>query len=245
MKTTTLKTPYDTLSQSYTQLVKTDPAKQFVQYPSALQLLGDVSQKTILDIGCGSGIFDRELAHRGAIVTGYDISAEQIATAQKAEQANPLGIDYAVSTPQEFRTDQKFDLAVSVLVLHYALDSKNLAQFFLSTHRVLKNDGKFVCILTNPGFKRLGKVLYNRRFTKLPSGKMLVEFFDANQKISLAAEYSDFSMSDYEQAATDGEFKKFSWINLEVAEIGLRQMGRDYWKGFKEDCPYVGFVAYK
>ncbi|MDZ4385264.1 MAG: class I SAM-dependent methyltransferase, partial [Candidatus Moranbacteria bacterium] len=228
MKTTT-HTQYDTLSQEYTRLVLTDPAKQFVQYPSALDLLGDVFQKTILDVGCGSGIFDRELAHRGAIITGYDISSEQIAMAQEAEQARTLGITYLVSTPQEFQPDKKFNLAVSVLVLHYALDIKNLTQFFLSTHQALKDDGKFVCILDNPGFKRLGEVLYNRRFTKLPSGKMLVEFFDANQAVSLSAEYSDFSMSDYEQAATNGGFKKFSWINLEVAEIGLRQMGQDYW----------------
>lgn len=244
MKTTT-HTQYDALSQNYTNLVQTDPAKQFIQYPSALQLIGNVSQKTILDIGCGSGIFDRELTHRGAIVTGYDISSEQIAIAQKEEQARPLGITYSVSTPQEFQTDQKFDLAVSVLVLHYALDSKNLAQFFLSTHQALKRGGKFVCILTNPLFKRLGEILYNRRFTKLPSGMMLVEFFNARQEVSLSAEYSNFSVDDYDWAATSGGFKKIKWQDLQVTPAGLCEMGRDYWKGFEGDCPYVGFVAYK
>ncbi|MDP1813209.1 MAG: class I SAM-dependent methyltransferase [Leadbetterella sp.] len=241
----TSQTPYDAISQKYTDLVMTDPAKRFVQYPSAIQLLGDVSKKTILDVGCGSGTFDRELARRGAIITGYDISSEQIANAEKLELANPLGINYAISNPQEFKASKKFDAAISVLVLHYALDIENLAQFFLSTFQVLKDDGKFVCILTNPGFKRLGEVLYNRRFTKLPNDKMLVEFFDQNQALSLSAEYSSFSFADYEKAATDGGFKKFGWINLKVSEIGLRTMGQDYWKGFEEDCPYMGFIAYK
>ena len=242
---TIINTQYNALSQGYTALVKADPVKQFVQYPSALDLLGDVFHKTLLDVGCGSGIFDRELARKGAIITGYDISSEQIAAAKKAEQSIPLHINYQVSTPQGFRSDKKFALAVSVLVLHYALDSRNLAQFFLSTYQALEDDGKFVCILTNPEFRRLGEVLYNRRFTKLADGKMKVEFFDANQKVSLSADYSDFSKNDYEQAATDAGFKKFGWINLKVTEIGLLQMGQDYWKGFAEDCPYVGFVAYK
>ena len=239
------KAPYDTISQNYTDLVKNDPAKQFVQYPSALNLLGDVSQKTILDVGCGSGIFDRELARRGAIVTGYDVSSKQIAHAKKSEETESLGIQYLVSDPSEFQTTEKFDKAVSVLVLHYARDKKHLAQFFFSTCQALKDNGKFVCILVNPNFKRLGQSVYNRRFIKLHSGKMQVDFLDKNQQISCSAEYSDFSTADYEQAAINGGFRSVKWIHLKVEKAGLQKMGQSYWQGFEEDCLYIGFIAYK
>ncbi|MDO8240619.1 MAG: methyltransferase domain-containing protein [Candidatus Moranbacteria bacterium] len=240
-----MKASYDSISQSYTDLVKTDPVKQFVQYPSALRLLGDISQKTVLDVGCGSGLFDQELAHRGAMVTGYDVSAEQIANAQKVEKNDSLGIQYVVADPSEFEATEKFDKAVSVLVLHYARDKEHLAQFFASTCQALRDDGKFVCILVNPNFKRLGQILYNRRFTRLASGKMQVDFLDKDQQISCSAEYSDFSTTDYEQTAIDGGFQGVEWIRLKVEEAGLQKLGQDYWQGFEEDCLYVGFIAHK
>lgn len=245
MKKTTIATTYDNISQNYTDLVKTDPVKKFIQYPSALRLLGDISQKSILDVGCGSGIFDRDMASRGAIVTGYDVSPEQIANAKKATQDNSPNINYFVSDPRELKADEKFDKAVSVLVLHYALDRDHLKQFFSSTYKALKDKGEFICILANPQFKRLEKILYNRRFVKLPNAKMRVDFFDKNQTISCSAEYSDFSVDDYEKSAISGGFKRIEWKNLKVERGGLIEMGREYWSGIEEDCPYIGFVSYK
>ena len=48
----------------------------------------------ILDIGCGHGRITRELARRGAGLTGIDISGALIGMARQAEQAEPLGIRY-------------------------------------------------------------------------------------------------------------------------------------------------------
>lgn len=241
-----LPAQYDAvISREYTNLVETDPQKRFVQYPSALRLLGDVSGQSVLDVGCGSGLFDRELAARGAIVVGYDVSAEQVALAQKAQQEEPMNIQYSVSDPSEFKTEKKFDKAVSVLVLHYAHDKHHLEQFFSSTSQALKDGGEFVCILVNPQFKRLGEVLYSRRFIKLGDGKMKADFFDRNQVQSFSVDFSDFSIDDYEQAAIGGGFKSVEWKPLKVEETGMQEMGQEYWKGFEDDCLYVGFVAHK
>ncbi|MBP9751627.1 MAG: class I SAM-dependent methyltransferase [Candidatus Moranbacteria bacterium] len=236
---------YEAISDRYTELVKTDPGKMFVQFPSALQLLGDVSGKTILDVGCGSGMFDQELSRRGAKVTAYDISSEQIAHAKEAQEKELSHVEYLVSSPQEFKSGKLFDEAVSVLVLHYAPDTEYLRDFFSSTEKVIKEGGRFVCILTNPEFKRLGEVVCNRCFKRLENGKMSADFFDKNKEVSFSAEFSDFSTGDYEKAATDAGFSRFEWIPLQVSEDGLQKLGADYWKGFEEDCLYVGFIAYK
>jgi len=236
---------YDLISKEYTELVESDPSKHFVQYPSALRLLGDVSGKRVLDVGCGSGIFDRELALRGAIVTGYDASSEQVAKAQAALQDEPMNINYVVSNPQEFKTDKQFDKAVSVLVLHYAPNKEYLEKFFSSTNQALKDNGEFDTILVNPDFKRLGEALYNRRFFRLGDGKMKADFLNKDQEASFSVEFSDFSMDDYEQAAIGGGFKKIEWVKLKPEEVGIEKMGEEYWKDFEEDCPYVGFVAHK
>lgn len=45
--------------------------------------VGRFSPKTVLDAGCGTGRVGRELARRGAAVTGVDIDAEMLDTARR------------------------------------------------------------------------------------------------------------------------------------------------------------------
>jgi SAM-dependent methyltransferase len=59
-----------------------------------LDLLGPVAGLRVLDVACGHGRITRELARRGAEVTGIDISASLISKAKETEQNEPLGIRY-------------------------------------------------------------------------------------------------------------------------------------------------------
>jgi SAM-dependent methyltransferase len=62
-----------------------------------LELLGPVAGQRVLDIACGHGRISRELARRGATVTGVDISAALLERARAAERAEPLGIAYLLA----------------------------------------------------------------------------------------------------------------------------------------------------
>jgi cyclopropane fatty-acyl-phospholipid synthase-like methyltransferase len=46
-----------------------------------LRAIGDIDGRRVLDVGCGTGRFTRELAARGAVVTGMDKSATMLAEA--------------------------------------------------------------------------------------------------------------------------------------------------------------------
>src|ERR1700747_2456740 len=59
-----------------------------------LRLAGPVSGMRLLEVACGQGRVARELARRGAQVTGLDIAAALLAKARAQEQATPLGIGY-------------------------------------------------------------------------------------------------------------------------------------------------------
>jgi 2-polyprenyl-3-methyl-5-hydroxy-6-metoxy-1,4-benzoquinol methylase len=59
-----------------------------------LELLGPVAGLRVLDVACGHGRITRELARRGADVTGIDISASLISKARETEQNEPLDIRY-------------------------------------------------------------------------------------------------------------------------------------------------------
>jgi cyclopropane fatty-acyl-phospholipid synthase-like methyltransferase len=240
-----IEAQYNQIEKEYSNLVEVDPSKKYVQYPSALRLLGEVKGKNILDIGCGEGIFDRQLAHVGAQVTAYDVSDKQVDRARETEQAEKLGIDFKIADPKTFKADNKFDEAVSVMVLLYAKNKEELREFFLSAAENLKDGAKFVSITFNPDFKRKGEIVYNRRFSKTEDGGMKVEFFDNEKKSTFSALFSDFSIEDYEKAAENTGFKKLHWESLKIDDVGKKEKGIDFWVGYEEDCPYVGLVLEK
>jgi len=236
---------YDNISEGYASLIKTDPAKIFVQYPAALKLLGNVKDKKILDIGCGDGTFTRMLARRGAKVIGYDPSAKQIDEAQKTEDHEQLGIKYFVGDEPEILPGNECDEAVSVLVLPYATDKENLKDIFTHAYKALTPDGSFSSITFNPDFKRLNEIAYNRRFTKTHDGKIQVDFLDEEGKVKISAKFSDFSVLDYENAAKAAGFTKIEWIKVTITQEGQELKGDKFWQGFEEDCPYIGIKVLK
>lgn len=59
-----------------------------------LDLLDPVERLRVLDLACGHGRATRELARRGAEVTGVDVSRVLLDKAEAAERAQPLGIRY-------------------------------------------------------------------------------------------------------------------------------------------------------
>ncbi len=238
---------YDAISSAYTGLVGQDPSKLFVQFPWALgQLAGRIRGARILDIGCGEGHLARILAREGAIVCGYDPSAAQVELACRAEVEEPLGVEYLVADPRDIVekiSPRRFDSALAVTVLHYATDMDHLAAFFSSTYKLLETGGVFASLVSNPDFKRFGVRVYNRRFWREPDGGRRVDFFEGVH-LSCSAHYTDFSRADYEAAAAAAGWPTLEWLPVAVTPEGLRRLG-DFWKGFEDDCPYVGLKLVK
>src|SRR5215472_5247697 len=100
---------YDQIADFYEQRsgkTVSDPATA-----ALLDLAGDVRGLRLLEVACGPGRVARELARRGATLTGLDISAALLAQARAYEEAAPLGIRYlqADVTAPDVLEDQVFD----------------------------------------------------------------------------------------------------------------------------------------
>jgi len=116
-----------------------------------LELAGDVRGLRLLEAACGQGRVARELARRGAALTGVDISAALLGKARAYEAEAPLGIRYvhADVTDPDVLAGVTFD----GVVCNYALtDVDDLDGLLASVARWLRPGGWFVFSLLHPCF---------------------------------------------------------------------------------------------
>ena len=92
----------------------------------------------ILDIGCGGGLLSEPMARLGADVTGIDASSKNISVAKLHAKKNNLNINYFCNSPENFKTDTKFDVILNMEIIEHVDD----VNFFLkSCSKLLKKNG--------------------------------------------------------------------------------------------------------
>jgi SAM-dependent methyltransferase len=140
---------YDQIADFYEQRsgkTVSDPATA-----ALLDLAGDVAGRSVLEVACGQGRVARELARRGAAVTGLDISAALLTKAWAYEEAEPLGINYlhADVAASGLLDGRVFD----GVVCNYGLsDIDDLDGLLANVARLLRPGGWFVFSLLHPCF---------------------------------------------------------------------------------------------
>jgi ubiquinone/menaquinone biosynthesis C-methylase UbiE len=67
---------------------------------------------TILDVGCGTGRHSIELARRGFIVTGVDISSGMLAEASKSAKKAKVAVTWVHADAARMPVDQQFDAVI-------------------------------------------------------------------------------------------------------------------------------------
>ena len=122
--------------------------------PRVLELCGDVTGKTILDLGCGEGYVGRRLAERGAAtIKGHDVSAAMIEGARRT--ASALGLDNLTYTTSDLRQaefgdpDAPVDLVIAVFLFNY-MDTAAMSRILSRVRSVLKPGGRFIFTVPHP-----------------------------------------------------------------------------------------------
>ncbi len=129
----------------------------------AFHLLGDVHNKVVLDLGCGTGENIVPLAKRGARVIGLDISPELVDLSR--QRLRSAGVEAALRVGSAYDTglpDQSVEVIFCIALIHH-LDIAAVRDEML---RILTRDG--VIILSEP--IRFSAV-YNRLGNLLPARK--------------------------------------------------------------------------
>jgi SAM-dependent methyltransferase len=126
----------------------------FVWAPERLReedvhLLGDVRDRTILEVGCGAAMCSRWLAAQGARPVAFDISAGMLRHARAGAAQTGLNVPLVQADAQHlpFRA-QSFDLAfTSFGAIAFVADS---AAVMREVARVLKPGGRWIFSTTHP-----------------------------------------------------------------------------------------------
>lgn len=115
--------------------------------PVLWAFLGEVRGRRVLDAGCGTGYLSRQLAARGAAVTGVDLSPRMIAIAREASPDLDLRVDSCTALATV--DDGAFDAVVANYVV---MDLPDLAGATTAFHRVLRRGGIAVLVFSHPCF---------------------------------------------------------------------------------------------
>ena len=67
---------------------------------------------SVLDVGCGTGRHSLELARRGYIVTGIDISEKMLDRGRKIAYKENLEIEFIKANAVDFKLKKRYDSAV-------------------------------------------------------------------------------------------------------------------------------------
>jgi len=105
----------------------------------------------ILDIGCGTGRHDIELAKRGYNVTGVDLSESMLKKARANAQTADVKVDFQRADARYLNFNNEFDLVLTICEGAFPLmetDKMNF-QILQNASRALKSGGKYILTTLN------------------------------------------------------------------------------------------------
>ena len=236
---------YDSIAEQFKKFYSL-PFALHVETYTHLNLIGDVTGKSILDLACGEGIYTRLLKQNGAArLVGVDISSEMIKLARQEEEKEPLEIEYIIADVTEIGFIDSFDLVVASFLLNYASTKDELLKMCNTISANLKPGGRFISLNNNldllPEFYHKSEKygLAKSCPGSLQEGTPLtltLTIADDGEKVSFDNYY--LSKATYEWALRSVGFKDIRWHNPIVSPEGVQKFSQEFWQD-AIDYPYI------
>jgi ubiquinone/menaquinone biosynthesis C-methylase UbiE len=138
---------YEPFATAFESHAATSAYNAHYDRPAMFDLMGNVSGKWVLDVGCGPGLYAERFIAEGARVTAFDSSPEMVSLA-RARMGHDSDVRvWDLEAPLDWAADETYDLALMALVLHHV---DNRAQVLSETFRVLRPGGHLFVSTTHP-----------------------------------------------------------------------------------------------
>jgi ubiquinone/menaquinone biosynthesis C-methylase UbiE len=133
-----------------TTVEDSDSYQQRVLLPNMLRIVAPEEGMRILDVGCGTGVFSRAFAEKGAEVLGIDVGLELLDIADK--KSGDLNIKYVLASADNLSKVKGVDFDVATIILAIQ-NMKNLDAVMKEVSEKLKEGGKLVIVINHPAFR--------------------------------------------------------------------------------------------
>jgi len=216
--------------------------------------MGDLHNKTLIDLACGDGFYTRIYANEAHAVVGLDLSASMIKLAKKEEENNPKGITYHVADACNLPPNSvggPFDLVHASYLLCYAQTQVQLVEMCHSAHNLLKVGGKFIGITMSPMHNHSTSEEYFQKFGYQKFGKSQN---GKPQKCALATDATHskqievtnywWDLKTYNASFKAGGFRDISWHNVKC-DPNFPEVKKIIWNEFFTKPLTACYVATK
>jgi toxoflavin synthase len=239
-----MSTDYNTIAEQYKRS-KLTPWRTYVEKYTLLELLGDLSGKSVLDLACGEGFYSRLFKANGASrVLGVDLSDRMIDLARASEAESPLGVEYVVGDALVFRAEEQFDIVAAAYLLNYANTEQKLFAMCETIGTALKADGRFVTVNNNPShspsrFQATRKYGFVKSVSNdlRPGTPITYTIFQDGESFSFDNYY--LSPAAHERALERAGLQEIEWSHPRLSPTWQGEAG--YWDAFFDD-PSVIFL---
>ena len=210
--------------------------------------------QTILDLGCGPGLYASRLTQHGLSVTGVDYSQNSIDYANKSARDQGLEITYRYQDYLTLTDTREYDLVLLIYGDYCPLNPEQRSQLLQNVKRALKPGGYFVLdVSTREVRRKLGQkngwYVVESGFWKPGPHLVLDQGFDYPDQ-SLYLDQSIVITAGGELSVYRNWFQDFDQasISSEILRAGLRV--ESLWNDlqgtpFSERSDWIGVVAQK
>lgn len=233
-----IKNNYNELAEVYN---KSDlkPDKAYSILPTVLTLVGDLQEKTVLDLGCGDGFFTKAFAEKNALkVAGIDNSKKQIKLAKMIKSEK---IEYQL---KDIFNDKlpRADIINSPFVINYVETTERLGDYFKRLYDAFNFGGKLVLVYDLPSGQNLAKFGAKKIVKEdKDESEMTIELYNQGKLIcSLKAIY--FTENTIQKLLQKVGFKNITTHFPIISEEGIQKFGEKFWEGYIENSE-LGYLT--
>ncbi len=188
--------------------------------------------KSVIDFGCGPGLYTIRFAQLGCRVLGLDFSSNSIAYARAEAERSGLDIEYLEQNYLVYQPSDKFDLAIMIFCDYCALSDTQRKRLLKIVKSSLKEDGHFFLdVCTEHMYERIEEGTSLQYFEKggfwspSPHFEFTSAFkYDENrvslEKYTIVEEDRTFEIYNWLKHFTTNELEReFDECGLEVVEM--------------------------
>ncbi len=210
--------------------------------------------QTVLDLGCGPGLYAARLAEHGFFVTGIDFSQRSIDYAVEYNCERHLGITYRHQDYLTLDDDACYDVALLIYGDFCPLAPEKRQRLLRNIHRALKDGGRFALDVSTRALRmrcgaRTDWKVMNSGFWRPGPHLVLTQGFDYPE-LSLYLDQYIVIDADGRMVVYRNWFQDYTreTITAELAQNGL--LAQSVWGDlsgapYAEDAEWIGVIAQK